>query len=66
MIKKQVMFWLLSKQNTSEEKNHIIVQFKTSLTIKSCFPPGSVLTCGITYIENISIETVPSRAILTH
>lgn len=61
---KKVMFWLLSEKNMLVRKNnHIIVQFKAFLTIKSCFLQVSVSTFGITYIENISIEVVSSRAI---
>lgn len=73
-MKKQMIFWLLSKKKYITENNnkkntkkiYTKVQFKASLTIKACFPPSSVSTFGITYIENISIKAIPSRAISTH
>lgn len=50
----------------SPQNYDIIVEFKAALTVKSCFPPVSISTFGITYIENISSEAILARAILTH
>lgn len=62
-----MMFWLLSKKNMLVSKNQKYYSSVQSIfNNKIMFPLGSVSTFGITYIENISIEAAPSRAILTH